>query len=293
MNRMHIVVLCVGLLLIPSAVAMAVQGVPEPVDNQGWPFGDQPRRVLAGVEDDFVITIGTTASVPGSLVIAGLGVSFNVDPFFTTSQTDFVVLPTFAATQSLETGLDFEWWTASVDIELSVSPWSLTSTGGWLELHPPQWVVFETPWITLEGTLGWGPRWVATDDWSHALSGSLDIRAVWALPTLWDNSLDLTVASNADAVWTFPNGTFLTNWMFQLDARSILPLFLDSPVALRAGVRAQAVVLPTFGFGFDVRLELRANAFVAYGVIGAGGTGIRAEVGMELTIGWKFFEGLD
>jgi len=293
MNRMHSVVLFVGLLLMSSTVAMAMQDGLGPVDNRGWPLGHEPRRVLAGVEDDFVITIGTTASIPGSLVIAGLGVSFNVDPFFTASQTDFVVLPTFAATQSLETGLDFEWWTVSVDIELSLSPWSLTSTGGWLEVHPPRWVLFEAPWITLEGTIGYGPRWVPAADWSHALSGSLDVQSNWAIPTLWDSPLDLTVASKTDAVWTFPNGAFVTNWMLQLDARSILPLFLDSSAEMRAGVRAHVLVLPTLEFGFDVRLELRANAFTAYGLIGAGGTGIRAEIGMELTIGLTLFEELN
>lgn len=293
MNRIHIVVLFVGLLMMSSAVAMAMQGVPGPVDNQGWPFGDQPQRVLAGVEDDFVITIGTTAFIPGSLVIAGLGVSFNADPFFTASQTDFEVQPTFAATQSLETGLDFVWWTASVDIELSVSPWSLTSTGGWLELHPPQWVMFKAPWIALEGTIGWGPRWEPSADWSHELGGSLDVQADWTLPTLWDNSLDLTAESNLGATWTFPSGLFVTNWMVQLDARSILPLFADSSAAMRVGVRAQAFLLPTFGLGFDVRLEFRADAFTAYGLIGAGGEGIRAEVGIELIIGLTLFGGLD
>ena len=85
----------------------------------------------------------------------------------------------------------------------------------------------------------------------------------------------------------------MTNWMVELDARSILPLFMDSSAAMRAGVRAQVLLLPTFGFGFDVRLEFRADAFTAYGLIGAGGAGIRAEVGMELIIGLTLFGGLD
>ena len=55
---------------------------------------------------------------------------------------------------------------------------------------------------------------------------------------------------------------------------------------------AQVFVLPTFGFGFDTTLEFRANAFYAYGLIGAGAAGIRAEVGAEMTIGLKLFDGL-
>ena len=292
MNKIHIVVLLIGLLSLSSAVAMAMQDVPAgPNANQGWPFGDESRNAFP--QDDFVITIGATALAPGSLVIAGLGVSFRVDPFFTESQTDFTMLPAFAATQSLKTGLRFDWWSAFVDVDLSLAPWSLTSTGGWLELHPPQWVMFTTPWITLEGTLGWGPRWEPAADWSHELGGSLDVQADWTLPTLWDSSLDLTAESNLDATWTFPSGIFVTNWMVELDARSILPLFMDSSAAMRAGVRAQVLLLPTFGFGFDVRLEFRTDVFTAYGLIGAGGAGIRAEVGMELIIGLTLFGGLD
>ena len=294
MKKFYIAVVTLAFLLAMSAVAaMAMQDVPGPIDNQGWPFGDMPRGALAVTQDDFVITIGATALAPGSLVIGGLGVSFRVDPFFTKSQTNFTALPAFAVTQSLETGLRLDWWSASVDVDLSLSPWSLTSTGGWLELHPPQWVLFTTPWFTLEGTIGWGPRWMPVGDWSHELGGSLDVQADWTFPTLWDSSLDLTAESSVDMAWTFPNGVFVTDWMIEVDTRSILPLFVDSSAAMRAGVRAQVFLLPAFGFGFDVRLEFRADAFTAYGLIGAGGAGIRAEVGIELTIGLTLFGGLD
>ena len=294
MNRIHsIVVLLLSLLIVLSVPALALQNPPESIDNvsQGWPFGDGPQAAPnALLQDDFAITLGATALFPGAVVVTGLGISFGVDPFFTDSQTEFILLPTFAVTQSLETGLDFDWWSATVDADLSLAPWSLTSIGGWLELHPPQWVISTTPWISLEGDIGWGPRWVSVSDWSHAVGGSLDAQAAWWIATLWDTSLDLIAESNLDATWTFPNGTFLTHWMIELDARSILPLFMDSPVALRAGARAQVVLLPTFGLGFDVRLELRAHAFTAYELIGAGDAGIRAEVGMEWSIGFSLFE---
>jgi hypothetical protein len=242
------------------------------------------------LQDDVVISFGANALAPGSVVVAGFDILFGVDPFFTDSQTQFTVLPAFAATQSLETGLRFDWWSATVAVDLSLAPWSLTSIGGWLELHPPQWVILTTPWLSLDGDIGWGPQWVSVADWSHSLGGSFDVQAALGIPTLWDSSLDLIVESSLDATWTFPNGVFLTNWMVELDALSILPLFVDSPVALRAGVRAQVFLLPTFGFGFDVRLELRANAFTAYGLIGAGDAGIRAEMGLEWSIGFSLFD---
>ena len=292
MNRIHIVVVLLLSLLLVSAVPILAQDAPgSHAGSQGWPFGDEPQGVSVALpQDDVVITFGATALAPGSVVVAGFDILFGVDPFFTDSQTEFTVLPTFAATQSLETGLRFDWWSATVDVDLSLAPWSLTSIGGWLELHPPQWVILTTPWLSLDGDIGWGPQWVSVADWSHSLGGSFDVQAAWGIPTLWDSSLDLIVESSLDATWTFPNGAFLTNWMVELDTRSILPLFVDSLVALRAGVRAQVFLLPTFGFSFDVRLELRANALTAYGLIGAGDAGIRVEIGMEWSIGFSLFE---
>ena len=292
MKRLYIIVaLLLALLVVLVGPALALQNSPGPDTSQGWPFGDGSQgSSVALLRDDVVITLGATALVPGSIVVTGLDILFGVDPFFTDSRTELTVMPTFAATQSLETGLVFDWWSATVDVNLSLAPWSLTSVGGWLELHPPQWVILTTPWISLEGDIGWGPQWVAAADWSHALAGSLDVLAIWGIPTLWGSSLDLSTESSLDVTWTFPDGAFLTNWMVQLDARSILPLFEDSPVALRAGVRGQVLLLPIFGFGFDVRLELRANAFTAYGLIGGGDAGIRAEMGLEWSIGFSLFD---
>ena len=280
------VVILVGLMMMSAATAVGLQGVSGIDDNNAWPFESDPQ-------DDLVVTSGATALAPGALVIADLGMTFQVDPFFTNSHTDFTVLPTFAANHSLETGLDFDWWSASVDVDLSLTPWALTSTGGWLELHPPEWAILTNPRVTLEGRIGWGPRWAPIGGWSHTLGGTFDVQADWRIPTLWDSSLDLTAESSVDATWTFPNGVLGTDWLFEMDARSILPLFQDSPAALRAGVKAQVFLLPTFGFGFDIRLEFRANAFYAYGLVGAGAAGIRAEVGAEMTIGLTLFERLD
>jgi hypothetical protein len=296
MNKIHIravLLVCLFAMTATAIAAMATQNLAGPNDNQGWPFDDEPRWTLAGTQDDFVITLGATALFPGSLVIADLGVSFRAGPFFTDSRIGITALPALSAAQSLETGMDFDWWSASVDIDLSLSPWSLASTGGWLELHPPQWEVFTTPWTTLESTIGWGPSWAPIDGWSHAVGGTLDIQADGRLPALWNSSLDLSMESNLDATWAFPDGLFTTNWMIELDARSILPLFLNSSAAMRAGVRTQVFLLPTFGFGFDVRVEFRTDALTAYGLIGAGGEGIRAEVGMEMSIRMTLFKGLD
>ena len=254
---------------------------------------NEPRDAFDYVQsDDFVITVGATALAPGGVVAVGLGITFEIDPFFTASQTEITVLPAFAANQTLETGLGFNWWSATADVDLSLAPWALVSTGGWLELHPPEWIIVNNPAVTLDGAVGWGPQWAPVGGWSHAIGGTLDAQADWGFPTLWDSPLELTAESNLGATWTFPNGFFVTDWLFEVDARSVLPLFRDSPAALRAGVTARMFVLPTFGFGFDMSLEFRANAFYAYALVGAGAVGIRAEVGAEMTIGLELFNGL-
>lgn len=247
---------------------------------------NEPRNAFDYVQsDDFVITVGATALSPGAVVVGGLGITFEIDPFFTISQTDITMMPTLAASQTLETGLGFNWWSATVDVDLSLAPWALTSTGGWLELYPPEWILTSTPRVTLDGGIGWGPRWAPVSGWSHALAGAFDAQAGWIISTLWDSALELTAESNLAATWTLPNGAFVTDWLFTVGARSILPLFQDSSAALRAGVTARMFVLPAFGFGFDLKLELRANAFYAYALVGTGDAGISAEVGAEMAIG--------
>ncbi len=286
-------VILVGLMVMSAVTVVGLQDVPGSNDSNERPFGSDPRNAFDYVlPDDFVITVGVTALAPGSVIMAGLGITFQIDPFFTNSQTDITVLPTFAANHSLETGLDFQWWSVSVDANLSLVPWALLSTGGWLKFHPPEWVIMSDPKVALNGGIRWGPRWVPAGDWSHALAGALDAQADWRLPTLWDTALDLTVESNLDATWTFPTGSFVTDWLFIVDVRSVLPLFRDSPIAFRGGAMARMLVLPTFELGFDLILELRANAFYAYGLVGAGDTGIKAEVGVEMTIGLQLFDRL-
>lgn len=294
MKRLYVVIaLLLGPVLVLGGTVLALPHLPGARfgTSQEWPFGDgsQGSSVLAQ-RSDVVVMLGATALVPGSVVIAGLDVMFGVDPFFTDSRTELTVLPTFAATQSLETGWVFDWWSATVGLDLTLAPWALTSIDGWLELHPPAWGSLTTPRISLEGDIGWGPRWSAVADWSHEIGGFLDVLAVWKTETLWGNSLDLSAETTLEATWTLPSSAFLTDWMVQLEARSILPLFENSPVTLRAGVSAQAYLLPEFGFGFDVRLELRAGTFTAYGVVGAGNTGIRAEMGLEWLMGFSLLD---
>jgi hypothetical protein len=284
MKRVKMLVgVLVGVTVLSAVVAVG-QLNPNPTNE--WPFGDDPRDAFHYTPPgDFVMSVGITAAVPGSEIIMGLGTAFRIDPFFTNGQTDIAVLPTFAASQSLETGLEFNWWSASVDVGLSLAPWALVSTGGWLELHPPAWTLADNPIVTLTGGVGWGPQWAPVGGWSHAIGGTLDARADWSLPTLWDSMFNLAAESDLGATWTFPDGLFVTDWLVMVDARFMLPSFQDSPAALRAGVVAQVFVLPTFAFGFDISLEFRANAFYAYGLVGAGVGGIRAEVGAELAIG--------
>lgn len=285
------VVILVGLLAMSAATAVGLQDVQGTNGSNEWPFGDDPRDAFDYVPpNDFVFTVGVTALAPGSVIMAGVGTTFEIDPFFTNSQTDITVLPTFAANHTLETGLEFDGWSASVDVDLSLVPWALVSTGGWLELHPPEWVIMSNPAVTLNGRVGWGPQWAPVGGWSHAIGGAFDAQTDWSIPTLWDSTIELAAESNLDATWTFPNGLFVTDWLFIVDVRSVLPFFRDSSAALRAGMTARVFVLPTFGLGFDMVLEFRADSFYAYGLAGAGAAGIRTEVGVEMTIGLQLFD---
>ncbi|MCK5585372.1 hypothetical protein KAJ02_04805, partial [Candidatus Bipolaricaulota bacterium] len=108
-------VIVVGLMVVSAATVVGLQDVPGSNDSNEWPFGNDLRDAFDYVpSEDFVITVGVTALAPGSVIIAGLGVTFEIDPFFTNSHTDITVLPAFAANHTLETGLDFNWWSASV-----------------------------------------------------------------------------------------------------------------------------------------------------------------------------------
>lgn len=287
------VVILVGLLVMSAATAVGLQDVPGASNGNDWPFGNEPRDAFDYVPpSDIVVTIGSTVLVPGPMVLE-LETALLFDPFFTRGQTDIIVLPTFGANQSLETGLRFNWWSASVDVDLSLSPWALVSTGGWLELHPPEWIILNNPVVVLDADIGWGPQWVPVDEWIHAFGGTLDVTATWDIATAWDTSLEAQFASFFDASITLPLGILDANFAVELDARTALPFWQDSPATLSAGVAARVLVLPTFGFGFDVILDFRLNSFHAYGLVGAGGTGIRAEAGAEITFGLSLFGGFE
>lgn len=288
MNRVTMLtIICAGFMTLPFVMPVGAQDAPVPERRSDWPsFAGAPRNWLDNLLSyDSAISIGTRAYVPGVGMTMGLGMAVRVDPFFTVSQTELIVLPTWSITQFLETGLMLDWWSASVDVDLALSPWALSGTGGWLEFHPPTWFVAENPEIKVDGRMGWGPHWAPIEAWSHELDGNLDARANWVLNTRWDSPLDLMAQSILGATWTFTSNAFVADWLLTLSASAVLPLFQDIPAALRAGAVVAMHVLPTFGFGFDTILEFRANAFYAYGLIGAGGSGIHAEIGAELTFG--------
>jgi hypothetical protein len=279
-----------ALIVLVVGLVGESQGVLGAGGGHGWPFGDAARDAFEPIPlDDFVITIGVAGVTPGNVILAGLGTAFRVEPFYTVGRTEFTMLPAFAATQSLETGLEFDWGTASVDVNLLLTPWALVSTGGWLEVHPPAWLIATNPAVTLDGRIAWGPQWAPVGGWSHAVAGALDVEADWTLSTVWESPFDLVAGSSLAADWDLPNGAFTADWMVDLEGSTVLPFFRDTASALRTGATAQVFILPVFGFGFDLVLEFRANAFYAYALIGAGSEGIRAEVGAEFILGVKMF----
>ncbi len=233
----------------------------------------------------FILTVGATTFIPGFAFTADVETELRIDPFFTDNVIDIVIAPTFTADDRLETGLDFDGWSASVDVNVSLIPWSLTSTGGWFEFHPPVWHLLADPAVTVDGDLGWGPRWVPLQGWTHSIGGTLDVDAMWALPTVWSTDLELSAESDTAATWTFPGGTLAGTWTLEAGARSILPLLQGGPAALRASSHVQIGILPAFGLGFDIELEFRLNAFYAYATLGAGLAGVTGEIGVELSVG--------
>ncbi|MBE0636129.1 hypothetical protein IH601_09040 [Candidatus Bipolaricaulota bacterium] len=285
-----------------KAVAVILAAVVSIAATAAVGFGDAPGTIirsdsLLGARDEFyyaasdelVWAVGVSAEVPGGGIIAGIGTELRIDPFFTEGQMSVTLLPAFSATQALKTGIDFDWWSAFVELDLSLAPWGLAATGGWLELHPPVWAIAARPQIALGSRIGWGPQWEPIRGWTHEVDGQLDVQAEWNLETRWNSALDLIAQSDLGVTWTFPGSDFVADWLLALGARSVLPVFQDSPATLRVGATARASVFPGVGFGFDTILEFRANAFYAYGLIGAGANGIRAEVGAELTIGVNMF----
>ena len=259
-------------LLIVATIACVVAGTEE----NG--FRDLPDR-------DVIVTFGAAASVPDGAVGADLVVALDMAPFYTTSETRFAFLPAFAGDQSLETGLMGELWTASVDVDLSLVPWALNSTGGWVEFHPPEWTLADQPRVSLEGDIGWGPRWAPAGAWTHALAAHLDLAAAWSIETVWDSVLTLSLGTSSMAHWTLFAGPFVGDLALEAGAETFLPLLAGDSRAVRGHVNAIIELLPAFDMSFEVGLELSIRAFYAYASFGAGSGGVRAEVGAEVAIG--------
>lgn len=292
MKKMASMIL-VGLIVLVTMSGFGLLADTRADRSTEWPFGEHPRDGFRIVpRGDIVVSIESTARTPGSAVLTMLGVAFRADPFFTRSMTGLSILPALTAEQFLQTGLRFDWWSASTNLALSLAPWALTSAGGWLEIHPPEWLILELPAVALGVRLGWGPQWHPVDEWTHAFLGLLNAQAAWALPTFWDNPLNVVVQSNLSGEWTLPDNDFVPQWDVDLDTHTLFPLLADSMVSLRAGAAARVSMFPRFGFGLDMTLELRANTFYAYGLVGASGTGVHAEIGATLSFGFSLFDGL-
>jgi hypothetical protein len=278
---------CLGLLVAP-VVAQTPSDVGDA--GPGVRASDAWDALEASPFDGLAITLGAAVLMPGLAGTADVDAVVRVDPFYTESEADITFLPAFAATNRLETGVEFDWWTAFMVVDLSLSPWSLTSTGAWLEFHPPVWTLLAAPRITLDGSIGWGPRWDPIGMWSHAVGGDLNGQCAWSVATLWGSLLDLTLASDVEASWTLFGGPLETDWNVTATAQSVLPVLRNTGAAVRAGVAVQISLLRAFGLAFEVDLELRAGGFYAYTLVGAGAAGIRAEFGAEWTFDTPFFD---
>jgi len=259
-------------LLIVATIACFVGGTEE----NGF------RELPAG---DVIATFGAAASVPDGAVGADLVIALDMAPFYTTSATRLAFLPAFTGEQSLETGLAGDLWTASVDVDLSLVPWALDSTGGWIEFHPPEWTLADQPRVCLDGDIGWGPRWAPPGAWTHALAAHLDLTAAWSIETVWDSVLTLSLGALSMAHWTLFAGPIVGDLALEAGAETFLPLLASNSRAVRGHVNAVIGLLPAFDMAFEVGLELSIRSFYAYASFGAGSGGVRAEVGAEAAIG--------
>jgi len=236
-------------------------------------------------DDDVVLTWGAAASMPDGAVGAHLILAIDIAPFYTTSETEILLLPVFSADQSLETGLAWDMGSACVNVDLSLAPWALNWTGGWIEFRPPEWMLADRPSISVSGGVGWGPRWFPAGAWTHALGADFDLSIAWSIATVWDSPLTLTVGALAAADWTLFAGPLAGGLSLEAGAETLLPLLARNPNAVRGYVNAVIDLVPGFGMAFDIGLEICFDAFYAYALVGAGAGGITAEVGAEVSIG--------
>ncbi len=236
-------------------------------------------------DDDVVLTWGVAAAMPDGAVGAHLVLAIDAAPFYTTSETQIAFSPTFSVDQSLETGLAWDMGSACVAVDLSLAPWALNWTGGWIEFRPPVWMLAEQPKVSVSGGVGWGPRWTPAGTWTHALGADLDLSAAWSIATVWDSALTVTVDALAAADCTLFSGPLAGGVSLQAGAETLLPLFVRNPNAVRGYVSAVIDLLPGFGLAFDIGLEVCLGAFYAYALVGAGAGGIAAEVGAQVSIG--------
>jgi len=256
----------------------AMHASPEPV-----PVEEPQDWCAPSPADDLTVTIGASILVPGFDTELYVNGTLDLAPLLVTSETDVLLLPVFAAAESLGAGLVWDWVSVMTNLDLSLVPWALASTGGTIEITPPAWTFGQTPEVTVEAAAGWSPQW-GPGGFTHSATGSVDAEAAWQFPLPW-GALDATAGTSFDVTNTWPGATLFTQWDVTAEGTTVLPASPIEASTLRAGATASLFVLPALGGGVDLRLELCADAYYAHATLGLGLGGISFEVGAEFEWG--------
>lgn len=270
----------VGSALI-LVVALAVGGQPDR-SPPPWPFDYEPPVIVGGSTGTFADYVMFQGSVElsGAIVLdIGANSRLVTDPFFFSANTQAAVLPTFGARQSLEAGVEFDWWSLSADANATLVPWAFTSSGAWFELAPPEWVFGNSPIFRVEGSLGAGPQWTPVG-WTFDAAGALDLRGGLTIP-VGDGSFDLVAGTAVDAQARWPGGFDLVDWTASIEATTPIPWLSGENLHTTGRVRIVTFVLPAFGAIADFRVDLRSEHFRAYVMVGLGTIGFAYELGAE------------
>lgn len=279
--------LVLGLLLALYAIS-AMAHLDGPADDpMAWPFSDRPPAIPptgSGGFGDYVITAGVTVLTPDIALESNIAGRLDLDPFFVSGRTDMGLLPAFGVRQSLEAGVDFLWWSSSLDIRATLVPLDFVSAGLGFDLTPPVWVFGDAPVVRIEIGLGAGPEWRPADGITFNTDGFLDLRAGIEVPVGDSRSFDLIGSTRLDARARWPGGFDAVNWIASVESDFGLP-WLGDPTDLRAKIRAALIVLPTLVALSDVRIDLRVDGFRAHVVVGIGTGGFAFELGAYYSFG--------
>ena len=252
---------------------------PDPVEERQDACAPTPPQ-------DLMFTFGASTTLPGFGVELTADATLDLAPLLVTSQTDVVLLPSFMLAESLNAGLVWDWVSLMTNLDMSIVPWALVTTGATASLTPPAITFGATPAVAIQGSTGWSTQWGSTG-FTHTATGSVSAEAAWPI-LIPGGDIDLTIGTSAGVSVRWPGSAVFGEWDVTIDGSTILPFDLGEGTTLRANAAASLFVLPAFGGGIDLRLEFCTDAVYAYAEVVLGLGGILFELGGEVEFGIDF-----